>query len=336
VAAINRNTSREMREGNLHMGFVKQGAGVLLADIFDRILKERSNHFPHGEIRGKTLLIAADLGGSHAGQLFETYSFIVLDIDRNSGWLTAQADFRRHQIRSLRRMSFKAMNDKVRKSALVPFLQIGNRIHGWLITFAISKRGGSLFQGEPTETESGQILMGWKRPVRERLLRVLHLSAFLLSGLSSPDQNVLWVIDEDDIAANVEQLTQLTKLLAIVSSNSLIHSLSHLRCATTQSDDGTRSLEDLTAYCDLAAGSICEIATAMKSNHRFLQRDIISPLPSVLSWKTRVIASWLANSSSPLRRLTCLIDLKEGSAGMRAQILRWHALPGHIITNSNF
>jgi hypothetical protein len=59
-----------------------------------------------------------------------------------------------------------------------------------------------------------QTLAGWKRGVQERLLRVLHLSGFLLSGLSTPGQNVLWVIDEDEIAANVDQLTRLTKLLS--------------------------------------------------------------------------------------------------------------------------
>lgn len=65
------------------------------------------------------------------------------------------------------------------------------------------------------------------------------------------------------MAANVQRLTQLTEVLARVSSNSIAHDLRHLRCGTTHSDDGTLSLEDLVAICDLGAGAFCEVATVM-------------------------------------------------------------------------
>jgi hypothetical protein len=313
------------------MGFAKVGPGLLLADSFDRELNELSALAPRPSSRGSTLLIAADFGGSHAGQLFETYSFIVLDLDRNAAWLSAQQHFRSQVIRSPRRISFKSLNDKVRRNALVPFLQIGNRICGWLVTFAVSKNGLSLFEPGPRKTEVEQTLAIWKLPVQERLLRVLHFSAFLLSGLSVPGQDVLWVIDEDEIAANINQLTQLTKLFGIVASNSLTHDLGHMRCATAKSDDGSRSLEDLIAYSDLAAGSVCEITTAMAGGHRYLQKDIVASLPSSVSWKSRLMGSWLALRSTTLHRMTWLIDLSEGRPTMHARILRWHALPGTLI-----
>jgi hypothetical protein len=241
----------------------------------------------------------------------------VLDLERNATWLSAQAQFRKHMIRSARRMSFKALNDGVRRRAIMPFLQIGNQIHGWLITFGISKNGLSAFQAGPLEPEIELTLARWKPPVRERLFRVLHLSAFLLSGLSISGQDILWITDEDEIASNVDQLTGLTKLLAIIGSKSLGHDLGHLRCATAKSDDGMRSLEDLLAYCDFAAGSVCEVATAMVGGHRFLRRDIVASLPPAVSWKARTIISWLAMTSSKLHRLTCLIELDKGTGHAR-------------------
>lgn len=313
------------------MGFAKVGVGVLLAGMFDR---EFADSPPAGNVRGRALLIATDMGGSHAGQLFETYSFLVIDLDRNAEWLSAQKAFRTRILRSRRRMAFKALNDRVRRVALAPFLQIGSQIHGWLVTFAISKNGLSFFKPEPHDPEIVEKLAGWKRPVQERLLRVLHLSAFLISGLSVPKQNVLWIIDQDEVASNVEQLTQLSHLLGTVASHSLMHDLGHIRCATAKSDDGTFSMEDLLSYCDLAAGAVCEVATTMAGGHRYLQEHIVAPLPSAVSWKARTIISWLAAISGNLRQLTCLIELREGSPSMRAQLLQWHALPGCALVNA--
>jgi hypothetical protein len=104
-----------------------------------------------------------------------------------------------------------------------------------------------------------------------------------------------------------------------------------VRCATAKSDDGTRSLEDLIAYCDLASGTVCEIATAMAGSHQRLQKTIMASLPPFLSWKSRHICSWLAYDQSPLRRFTCLIDLKKGGPGMKVQLIRWHAIPGSLV-----
>jgi hypothetical protein len=298
-----------------------------LARSFDDAAETGGNRFPKC-MRGRTTLIAVDLGGAHAGQLFETYSFLVLDIDTNQNWVLAQRGFRSELLPSMRRISFKSLNDRVRRRAITPFLQMGNMLAGWLVTFAITKNRESIFEIDEVAPELGLLLSTWKPAVRERLLRVLHLSAFLMSGLCKANQNVLWVVDEDAIASNVDQLTKLTKLLASIYSAGCETQLGHLRCATAKSDDGSRSLEDLLAYSDLAAGAVCEITTAMAGTHRNLQSTIMAPLPRLLSWKARHICSWLAFDESPLRRLTCLIELNKDKPGMRTQIIRWHAVPG--------
>jgi hypothetical protein len=234
--------------------------------------------------------MAADFGGQHKGQYFDTYAFLVFDLDQISGWLDGQRLFRRKVMPKARRMCFKGMNDKYRRQALVPFLTLADRIDGWLVLFAVSKAGGSLF-GHFAETPDGDDLVaGWKPAVRERLLRILHLSAFLLSGLSSHGQNVLWVIDEDEVAANVNQLTQLTNVFSRISSNSLAHGLGHLRCGTTRSDDGTLALEDLVAICDLAAGAFCEVTTSMFSRGLFPKNNVITALRVACRGRAR---SWL-------------------------------------------
>jgi hypothetical protein len=68
------------------MAFSKYGVGFTLAGSFDKARLEAPQAFPACE-RGQTVLIAVDLGGSHSRQLFETYSFLVLDLDMNNEWL---------------------------------------------------------------------------------------------------------------------------------------------------------------------------------------------------------------------------------------------------------
>ncbi len=316
------------------MMFAEVGVGSTVSASFEQAIRDAPHLYPSGE-RGRTMLIAVDIGGSHARQLFETYSFLVLDLENNEDWLMAQKAFRTEFLPSMRRMSFKALNDKLRRRAVTPFLQMGNLLSGWLVTFAISRNRESAFENDEVAAELDDLLQGWKPAVRERLMRVLHFSAFLMSGLCYPRQNVLWVTDEDEIASNVDQLTRLTKLLANVYSNACEQHLGHLRCATAKSDDGTRSLEDLIAYSDLAAGTVCEITTAMAGSQDNLQRTIMTPVPKLLSWKARHICSWLAYDQSPLRRFTCLIDLKQDRPGMKVQMIRWHAVPGIITPSSS-
>jgi hypothetical protein len=313
----------------MRQSFSTSGSGKILARSFDRVLRQRPYSFPNVEPRGQTLMMAADFGGQHKGQYFDTYAFLVFDLDHNSRWLAGQRLFRQKMMPTARRMCFKAMNDKYRRQALVPFLTLADCINGWLVLFAVSKAGGSLF-GQIFNGDD--LLAGWKPAVRERLLRILHLSTFLLSGLSSHGQNVLWVIDEDEVAANADQLTQLTNVFARISSNSLAHGLGHLRCGSTRLDDGSLALEDLAAICDLAAGAFCEVTTSMFSEGLFPKHNVITALPGGLSWKSQVISSWLApNNNYSLHRLSCVIQLDTTSSGINASMIQWHAVPGSVI-----
>jgi len=310
--------------------FPSHGLGSILANILDKNLLGASNQFPDPP-RGRTLVIVGDFGGNHRRQHFDTYSFLLLDLDRNAGWLNAQRRFRRAILPNARRMSFKAMNDNQRRRALVPFLQTASEIDGCLVQFAISKAGGSLFNGASEVDEPSSLLSMWKPRVQERLLRIVHLSAFLVSGLSVPNQDLLWIIDEDDIAANDNQLTQLTKVFGTVFSNYASHGLRHIRCGTTRSDSGSLWLEDLAAIADLATGTLGEVCTGFIDQSRFPRRGLIVPAPTGLTWKARLITSWMAAQDRQLRRHTSVIELAPNSSKTRVTTVGWNAFEGQIV-----
>ena len=174
--------------------------------------------------------MVADFSGQNRSQHFETYSLLFLDPDRNPDWFAQQRLFRSSQIIGRRRIAFKALNDAKRRQALVPFFDMANRIHGCLVTFAISKNSETLFE---RSEEGEELLSVWKPRVREHVLRISHLSAYFAAAFSRQGQDLLWFIDEDAAAANDAQLAQLTKLFSRILAHHLSHDLRHIRCGTS-------------------------------------------------------------------------------------------------------
>jgi len=311
--------------------FCNAGVGAILSVGLGAALLNDQSQFPFCT-RGKTLLLVADFGGHHQKQHFDTYTFLILDLAKNTKWLAGQRHFRTKMLPNRRRMSFKALNDGMRRRALTPFLRGAAGIEGCLIQFAISKVGGSLFAGASQDEIGSDLLKGWKANVQERLLRVLHLSAFLLSGLSAPGQDLLWIIDEDDIAANASQLTDLTHLFARVLSSYCSHTLGHIRCSTTGiADDGSLVLEDLAAIADLTTGALGELCTGFVTDDLFPRRGLVTPLPSNMSWKTKLIASWMAAPGFTIRRHTTILELRPDSTKTRITTLGWKMYRSSLI-----
>ena len=307
--------------------FSRSGVGRVLAGGFDAETSLRAHYFPRSAARGRQLAMFADFGGQHRRQAYETYSFLICDRDRLQRWFADQTMFRERVLPSRRRMAFKSMNDHHRRRALIPFLNMSDAIDGWLVTFMVSVRGGSMFSADMGNGEAAALVSSWRPAVREKLMRILHFSAFLMSGLSLPQQDVLWVIDQDDIAATDSQLTRLTQLFETVAGQYLSHDLRHLRCATTGSDDGSLVLEDLASICDLAAGGLCELATSMAIDDRFPVGRITQSVPKGLSWKSQWIATWLAVQGGPLHRHAWMIDLPTQSSAMHARKVVSHSMP---------
>lgn len=267
------------------------------------------------------------MGGAQKHEPYETFSFLVLDLDRNQRWLEGKAVFRGKLALDHRRMAFKSINDVNRRQALIPFLQMAEVLNGTLVTFAVHKLQRPTFDRDETSAEFFSV---WKPSVTNRLLWTLHLGAFLVSGLSAENQNVLFILDEDEVVANVGQLTKFTELFGRVVSNMDVPMLGHLRCGTTKSDDGSLALEDLAALPDLVAGGTAEFLSALSRNGAGPLSPLIQRMPSRLTWKTRTIMGWSWEAGESLDRLVCVIDSRPGDPGWRATIPRWFASPGVV------
>src|SRR5207249_3520816 len=101
------------------------------------------------------------------------------------------------------------------------FLSAANNIGGLSVSILVHKAIVSLFRESAQIDLSEPGLEGfshWKGTSFEKMLRIVHLVSFFIAGLSRAGQDVLWITDEDEIAANDDRLSELTKLFGNVSS----------------------------------------------------------------------------------------------------------------------
>ncbi len=90
--------------------------------------------------------------------------------------------------------------------------------------------------------------------------------------------------------------------------------MGNFRCGTTNSDNGSRDLEDLASIPDLVGGATAEVLTEMSNKGCLARQGVMSPMPPA-SEKSARIFSWLSESGYPFKRTLMIISEgdKEGS-----------------------
>lgn len=281
------------------------------------------------DLRGaQSLVVTSDYGGYHKGAKYETISFLLAALDGCGGWESKRAYLRKNLLPGGRRMSFKGLNDKYRRNALASFLDASNEIPGILVSFCTSwDLRFPLCADEETDRAQDELAPAalFPAPAFRRLIRTSSFVSLFLAGLSAPMQDVLWFSDEDDFVADNQRVRAATKVVANVTAHFLPHSMRHLRFGSTRSDDGSRSIEDLASLPDLAAGALTEVLSAADGASFILREP-----PRTTSIKTRYILSWLASSSSALKKLTCVLSPGDTPRTLKTQWIHVFSEPALV------
>lgn len=296
-------------------------------NVLSRVFKALDMHGPEALpcFDGATQILAgSDYGGQHPSSQYESLAFVIADAMKLRSWDEARMRCRKAHLPDGRRMSFKSLNDKLRVAALPEFLSAADLVPGLLLVVLFDKQIGSIFaadEDQPEAAEEFKSLFEWPTRTQERMLRVCHVMALVLAGLSRELQNVLWVTDEDEIAANVERHTLFTRVFGNIASHYLEHQLGHLRVATTASDTGRRDLEDFVAIADLAAGAICHNLNAYGATGLSSVPGLVVPPPPGSPPKVDKLLDWFSNDATPLRRLVLSVDAVPNSRKLKVRHL---------------
>lgn len=254
--------------------------------------------------RADSLLLFSDIGGDHRGATHRAHSFLVLDPASLHRWLPLWGSLRHRLLPDGRRMSYERLGDRRRRVALDHFLTASTELVGFLVTVLVEKKLSLFSSEEPIPSEFAH----WKPRAFERLLTAVNVASILLGGLTRSGQDVVSFSDEDDLAANDQRLWEVCDVFSRVSSHYLDHGLGHFRFATSKSDDGSRQMEDLLAFPDLAAGWLSELLGSYSRAGAALSEAVILPPPESLPAKSKHLLAWAAASSSNLRHVAVTVD----------------------------
>ena len=247
------------------------------------------------DLRHGRLVVTSDYGGEHSAAGFATYSFFLFNDDSLAPFFESIADLRNGKLRPRRRIAYKSLGDGIRADALVPFLRSSNSIHGVLFTVAIEKNAVDLF-GSGVVDEELKLLPGIKRSTAEKLLTVCHWLSVFVSGLVGPAQDLVWLSDRDNIAANSSHRDTLCRVFGHFLNHYLNCDIGHIRVGTTENDPGNLWIEDLASIPDLAAGALAEVLTSSGCRSR-----AETPV------KAHPIVGWLFDQSGSLAKANIVI-----------------------------
>ncbi|MBU2865705.1 hypothetical protein [Pacificibacter marinus] len=240
----------------------------------------------------ETVGVFSDYGGEHAGSRYHTYSTLVF------GWNHAfpiKEQFgkvrEKHSVSTSKEMAFKNLGHGPLARCLPDYLQTSDMIAGMLFTVAIHKDVKSVFGSGSNETSEYLVStlrengFGNRKPkVAEKLLRVVHITAYLTAWLSRENQKVLWLSDNDEIVPNEDRTEQTVKLFQNVLAMYSSHPFGFCGYTTPSQMDDDMWLADYLSVTDLAAGAVEYFLTNDDKPEKIVPKPHVE---SILNWLGR-------------------------------------------------
>lgn len=288
--------------------------------IFDGINNSMVNFVKRYEkdipilMSAKNLMCFSDYSGEESNANYYLYSFLLMDGDNIVEWDKQRTQLRQDILPDNRRISFKNYRDKLSQKYIYEYVKLADKLPGYLFLFAFDKKIVSIFpEDTPINLENPkfQKYHNWTKDTLEKTFRIIHLISFFVAGLSKENQNLIWITDNDKIAANKDRLTQLTELFSYALTSYLKHNLGHIRVGTTLSDDGSRLIEDLCSIPDLAAGAYSDQLKTTKNNFENGMNNVFWIGSPDFKRKTADLTWWLVSTRENLCRLCFKFDYIE-------------------------
>lgn len=271
---------------------------------------------------GDSIYIASDYSGDHSKSKYTVVSFLYMDINSSPLWESTRRKLRAEYLPDGRRISFKGLGDKVKRRALMPFLEATYKITGIILSIAIDKDVRDIWCDQELFNKLATTFIGnWKGRIYEKAFCVGHFVSLLIGGLSHPGQHIYWVSDEDDIFDDPAKTEDVKRIVIGFAKAYGAYNLGSFSLATTKVDTGDCLEEDLGAIPDLAAGALCEIVNKYSQDHGGrLPREYPISLTECFSEKTNIIARWLFNDPKSLQHIFILADKDDNGVCRMGQI----------------
>jgi hypothetical protein len=212
--------------------------------IVNRAVCEDSSLVP--DLSGAHSLVAvSDYAGDHKTSRFTSVSVLVFSLESWQRWEDRRTVIRKARNIGTRRFEFKKLTDKRKLDALPAFLSAADQLDGLLCTVVFDKSIDTLFEQEKLGYSSAPLYPSFTEESLKRARLIVHFVSMIIAGVVRGHQNVTWISDEDEIAANAQRMSDLSTLWATVLHACVNCPLGNLKCGTTGVDNGAGDIEDL-------------------------------------------------------------------------------------------
>jgi hypothetical protein len=166
------------------------------------------------------ILVFSDYGGGHSAAHFESYAFFLTQPAILAQWETDRLEIRWAYGLANCSMAYKRLGAADRARALWPWLVAADGLDGLLVTVLVARSFGSMFPATGLAHLRQKVpeFRLLKDATIERVFRIAHFLSVFVAGLSSAQQELVWITDEDEIAANPSRLYLLQRTFARVSA----------------------------------------------------------------------------------------------------------------------
>lgn len=258
----------------------------------------------------ETIGIFSDYGGESSDSLYKTYTFLMCGWNHSFSFFDEMKEIRKKYKLNEKEISFKDLRYGPIKRSLKEYLNaLDYCVIGLLYTVIIEKEIETLFVGEDDSKNSICKLVydsgfgKWKPDVLEKLLRIVHTTAYLTALLSKSGQKIFWMTDHDAIAPNHSKTLDTIKIFCSILPLYTENKYKTIGVAVPFDERSTNTL-DLLSASDLVAGSI---------EHCFTRNEKLAKLS--IKEEANTILQWLGHDGLGLKKQILLI--KKDGAGFR-------------------
>ena len=251
--------------------------------------------------------VFSDYGGESSGRYY-TYSVLVCGFNLRGPLHEQMEAIRVRHGLGTKEIAFKDFRMGQIQRALPDYLQaLDNLLPGFLFTLAIDKSIVTVFgtSEKATQDELAEMLrsegLGERKPqVAEKLLRIVHLTAFLCGLLAHDNQKIFWMTDHDAIcpSAHLHQRTLelFSRVLSVYTRRGCLFPLVG---GGTPFEERSVEMLDLLSIADVVAGSLDQYLTRRVE---VAASDEIRLKPGC-----ELVLRWLGHDGVGLKKMTVMM-----------------------------
>jgi hypothetical protein len=259
----------------------------------------------------ETVAVFTDYGGESNDAKFLTYAALVCGWNLTADFHRLMQAVRQQHVLGSKEIEFKDFRMGQLQRSLPGYLNALNLVPGLLFTLAVDKRLASIFgsPGEETHKLIAEALSeagaGERKPeINEKLLRVVHIAAFLTGLLAHDGQKIFWMTDHDAIVPTPDlhqkTLVLFQRVLGIYARKGFTFPAIQGGVPFQQRNLATL---DLLSAADIVAGSLDQYLT---------QRESVSAEEIKVKQGCERVLQWLAHDGIGLKKMNVRMTPGEG------------------------